>query len=117
MDTIEKMKDIIEALERFEKAAIKHAEATECGNYKAANKNYSIIAKVITFLKERDEMQSLSRFLNHHSDGVKGWSATYLLPIDEKRAIQALKEIAEGNGIRSFAAETTLSEWRKGNLK
>ena len=84
---------------------------------KTANRNYTVIARVIEFLKEKNEIQKLSEFLNHSSDGVKGWAATYLLPIKEREAIQALEEIAKGIGIRSLAAETTLSEWRKGNLK
>jgi hypothetical protein len=112
-----KIKDTEAALIKFEEAAIKHAEATEQGDYKTANKNYVVITKVMAFLKEHNEMQKLSEFLNHSSDGVKGWAATYLLPIKEREAIQALEEIAKGSGIRSLAAETTLSEWRKGNLK
>jgi hypothetical protein len=112
-----KIKDIATALNLFVEAATRHGEATEQGDYKTANKNYAIIAKVVTFLKERTELYSLLQFLDHSSDGVKGWAATYLLPIEELRAIRALEEIAKGSGIGSLDAETTLSEWRKGNLK
>ncbi|NJM24452.1 MAG: DUF2019 domain-containing protein [Bacteroidia bacterium] len=112
-----KLKDKESALMNFETAASKHAEAAELGDYKIANKNQAVIEKVVNFLKGRNELKSLSQFLNHSSDGVKGWAATYLLPIEERQAIRALEEIAKGSGIRSLAAETTLSEWRKGNLK
>ena len=111
-----KIKDTETALLIFEESALKHAEATQQGDYKTANKSYALIIRVITYLKKQDAMQSLFQFLNHSSDGVKGWAATYLLPIEEKKAIRALEEIAKGTGIRSLAAETTLIEWKKGNL-
>src|SRR5690606_13432842 len=96
MDTMTKLKDTETALTKFEEAASKHAEATEQGDYKTANKNYAIIAKIITFLRERNEERSLSRFLKDSSDGPKSWAATYLLPVNELAAVQALEEIAEG---------------------
>jgi hypothetical protein len=114
---MKKIKDKETALSLFEEAAIKHAEATEQGDYKTANKSYAVISKAIMFLKEHNEIACLSKFLNHPSDGVKSWAAAYLLPIEEKKAIQVLEDVAKGNGIRSLAAETALSEWRKGNLR
>jgi hypothetical protein len=112
-----KIIDTATAILKFEEAATKHAEATEQGDYKTANKNYAIIVKVVTFLKEHDEIQKLSELLSHSSDGVKGWAATYLLPLKEREAMKALGEIAKGSGIHSLTAETTISEWEKGNLK
>jgi len=112
-----KFKDVKTALEKFEEAATKQAEATEQGDYKTGNKCYAIIAKVVLFLKEQNEIQQLSTLLNSDSVGVRGWAATYLLPIKEREAIRVLEQIARGAGIHSFIAETTLKEWRKGNLK
>ena len=112
-----KFKDTKTALEKFEEAAAKHAEATEQGDYRTANKCYAVIAKAMLFLKEQNELQQLSVLLNHGSVGVCGWAATYLLPIKEREAIQVLEQIAGGAGIHSFTAKTTLSEWQKGNLK
>lgn len=112
-----KIKDTAAALLQFEEAASKHAEATEQGDYKTGNKCYAIIAKVISFLKEQNEMQKLSEFLNHNSVGVRIWAATYLLPILESEGLRVLKQIAGGTGIHSFTAKTTVSEWEKGNLK
>ncbi len=112
-----KIKDIATAILKFEEASTKHADATEQGDYKTANKNYVIIVKAVTFLKEHDEIEKLSELLSHSSDGVKGWAATYLLPVKEPEAMKALEEIAKESDIRSLAAETTISEWKKGNLK
>lgn len=56
-----KMKDAAVALIKFEEAAIKHAEAIEHGDYKTANKSYAIIAKVIAFLKEQNEVEKTVR--------------------------------------------------------
>jgi len=112
-----KFKNIEEALQKFEEAAIKHAGATEQGDYKTANKCYAVIANVILFLKEQNEIKQLSVLLNNDSVGVRGWAATYLLPIKEREAIQVLGQIAGGIGIHSFTAKTTLSEWGKGKLK
>jgi hypothetical protein len=112
-----KIKDIETALLRFEEAAIKHAEATEQGDYKTGNKNYAVIVKVIAFLKEHNNIDNLSVFLNHSSVGVRMWAATYLLLIKETEGLRVLKQIASETGIHSFTAKMTISEWGKGNLK
>jgi hypothetical protein len=112
-----KMKDINTALTIFEDNAKMHELATDNGDYKLANKSYDKIKKVMLYLKKENKVDILELFLEHDSLGVKSWAALYLLPFFEKRAIQVLKDIAKDKGIRGFAAETTLSEWRKGNLK
>jgi len=114
---MKKIKDIAAALLQFEEAANMHADATEHGDYKTANKCYANIAKVISLLKEQDEMQKLSELLNHNSIGVRIWAATYLLPVLEDEGLRVLKQIAGGTGIHSLTAKTTVSEWEKGNLK
>jgi transcriptional regulator with XRE-family HTH domain len=117
MDTIKKIKDLETALQIFEKTAMKHAKATEVGDYKTANKCYILISKVIVFLKEANEIKSLSNLLTHSSVGVRIWAATYLLPILEDEGILVLEQIAGKTGIHALSARTTLSEWKKGNLK
>jgi hypothetical protein len=112
-----KIKDTITALSLFEEAATKHAEATEQGDYKTGNKCYATIAKAMTFLKEQGEVLTLLKFINHASVGVRMWAATFLLPVQENDGVKVLEEIAAETGIHSFTAKTTLSEWRKGNLK
>ena len=112
-----KITNIATALSLFEEAAIKHAEATEQGDYKTANKSYALIIKAINFLKEHNELTVLLTFLNHTSAGVRSWAATYLLPIKENEAIKVLEDLVKRTDIHSLDAEATLSEWRKGNLK
>jgi hypothetical protein len=112
-----KLKDTEAALKQFEEAAIGHSEATEQGNYKKANKNYIVIIKAIALIKEYNKIISLSVFLDHPSDGVKCWAAAYLLPVEEQKANTVLEKIAKGGGVSALDAETTLSEWKKGNLE
>lgn len=112
-----RIKDNEVALEIFERASIKQAEATEQGNYKVGNKCYKEIKKAIDFLKKNNALEILDICLNSHFVGVRLWAAYYLLPIREKESMKILEEIAQGTGIHSLTAETTLSEWRKGNLK
>lgn len=105
------------ALAKFEEAADKHANATEVGDYKTANRYYAVISKVVTFLKEKNQLIALAECLNHHSVGVRMWAAAYLLPVVEPEAIRVLEQISRDEEIHSFTAKTTISEWRKGNLK
>jgi hypothetical protein len=114
---MKKIKDKETALSLFEEAAIKHAEATKQGDYKTCNKSYKIISKAIMFLKEHNEITSLSKFLNYSSVGVRVWAAIFLLPVEEIKATNTLEQIESEKGFFSFEAKMTLSEWRKGNLK
>lgn len=52
-----------------------------------------------------------------HGVGIRLWAATYLLPVFEKDSLRVLKEISALNGIISFIAKNTISEWEKGNLE
>jgi Domain of unknown function (DUF2019) len=110
------LENIADALTEFEIAANQHGEATEQGNYKEANKNYGKIAKVITFLKEQNSINELLPLIEHPSLGVRLWASTYLLPVKKEEAIRELKNIIRGGSFCAFTAETTLSEWKKGNL-
>lgn len=113
-----KIKDEKMALELFESAAIEHARSSENSDYKRANSNHDVIVKAMAFLKNRGEVKLLSKFLSHDSEGVRVWAAAYLLPIREENAVKVLEAIADGpRGIQRLNAATTLSEWRKGNLK
>ena len=104
------VKDIQIALQLFEDAAAKHAEATEHGNYKLGNKCYDQIGVAITFLKQQDAIDSLLIFLDNSSVGVRMWASSYLLPKREKESIRVLEVIAKGSGIHSLTAETILTE-------
>jgi hypothetical protein len=112
-----KIKDIEKALEIFEEACIKHSEATEQGDYKTGNKYHSKILKAVTFLKSENAISNLKDCLSSPFVGVRLWSACYWLPVNEQEGIKVLEEIVKSPGINSLTAETTLSEWKKGNLK
>ena len=112
-----KIKDITTALSLFTEAATKHAEATKEGDYKTGNKNYDKVVKAVSYLKEQDSIDELLQYLNHDVVGIRLAAATYLLPKYEKKGIEVLKAISESSDFLSFIAETTLNEWRKGNLK
>jgi hypothetical protein len=112
-----KFKDDLTALRVFEEAAFVQSEATEAGDYRKANRNSDKIAKAAAFLKEHNELYSLSALLQHESSGVRVWAAAYLLPIMENVAVQVLESIADDEkGIQGLCAKTTLAEWRNGTL-
>jgi hypothetical protein len=111
-----KIKNIETALSIFEEASIKQSEATEIGDYKTGNKFYAKIILAGNFLKNENEINQLKKFLSHKSVGVRLWSAFYMLIFDEKEGVKILEDIAIMPGIHSLTAQTTLDEWRKGNL-
>lgn len=112
-----KIKDVNTALELFKEAAAFHGECTENGNYKLGNKNHDKIVKVLDYLKKENRRDYLYKFLDDSNIWVQLWSAVYLLPLYEKDALTVLNKIAAGNGIVFGVAETTIKEWKKGNLK
>lgn len=112
-----KIKDISTALSLFEEAATKHATATKEGDYKSGNKNYNKVVKAVSYLKEQDRIDELLQYLNHDMVGIRLAAATFLLPKHEKKGIEVLEAISKSSDFFSFIAETTLSEWRKGNLR
>lgn len=114
---MKKIKDIETALAVFEEASIKQTEATEQGDYKTGNKHYGEITKAVAFIKSENAIANLRPLLSHSSVGVRMWAACYLLPVDEKEGIKVLEQIAKSSGIHALTADTTLSEWKKGNLK
>lgn len=117
LGTIMKIKDINTALQLFEEASIKQAEATEQGDYRMGNKCYDRITKAVAFLKSENAIGNLLKYLSSPSVGLRLWSASYLLLVYEKEGIKVLEEIIRSPGIHSLTAETTLSEWKKGKLK
>ena len=114
---MKKIKDIKTALAIFEKAALEQAEATLQGDYKTGNKRYDEIIKAAAFLKSENAIDNLQNYLFHPSVGVRLWAACYWLPINEREGIKVLEEIVKRPDIHSLTAETTISEWKKGNLK
>lgn len=113
------MKDIESALKIFLESAIKEVEATETGDFKTVNKCNKKITESMNYLKSKNEIYILKDHLSNPSVGVRLWVACYWLNINEKEGLTVLERIAKSkdSGIYSLTAETTLSEWKKGNLK
>jgi predicted KAP-like P-loop ATPase len=114
--TMSEFKDLEAALTAFEEAANEHGKATLLGNYKSVNRNYNKIIAAVKFIFSAKENTSLLIFLNHPSESVRTWAASYLFEVDEKAAVKVLEGVASGNGILAMNAETILDEWRNGTL-
>lgn len=108
--------DIKKAINRFEDSAKRQGEATESGEYDVSNSCYDEIVDAYEFLKAEKALENISTLLLSPSVGVRLWAAFYLLPVDENRSLSILEEIEKGDGIHSLTAQTTISEWKKGNL-
>lgn len=111
-----KIKDINQALKLFEDATRKQVEASRNGDYKTGNKNYHIIMKAAEYLKNNNSLDCLKPYLNSEILAEQLWSSFLLLRVDEYNAIKVLETISLGNDIIAGIAETTLNEWRKGNI-
>lgn len=113
------MKNIESALEIFLESAIKEVEATEIGDFKTVNKCYKKITESMNYLKSKNEIYNLKDYLHNPSVGIRLWVACYWLNINEKEGLRVIENIVKSkdSGIYSLTAETTLSEWKKGNLK
>lgn len=111
------IKNVKDALELFEKAAIKQSEAIDKGNSKVANYNYDIMVEVAKFLRANKSLKELSVFYEHPNISVRSFAAAYLLPIDEENSIRVLDEIVKMKVLGSFDAKMTIQEWKNGNLR
>jgi hypothetical protein len=111
-----KIKSIDAALLLFKDSAMQHANATEKGNYKLANKAYKGIKDAVFYLKGEDALGLLSQLLASESIGIRLWAATYLLPTQTKICVDILTKIREAGGVHALTAKYTLIEWEKGSL-
>ena len=114
---MKQINDTSMAITLFIDAAVKHSKATEEGDYKTGNKCYNIIVEAANFLKSKNSLDKLESLTGDASIGVRLWAAAYLLPLNEKKAIETLKAIINSGGIHAMTAEVTLNEWKNGNLK
>lgn len=118
MEAMRKIKNLKEALEIFEDAAIKQADAiTQKGSSKIANRNYDKILSVAQYLRENKLLPELSVFYTHPNLSVRSWAAAYLLPVYEEESIKILEEIAKFEGFGALDADILIKEWKKGKLR
>ncbi|HWZ03769.1 MAG TPA: hypothetical protein VNX40_09175, partial [Mucilaginibacter sp.] len=79
-----------------------------------ANKNYAIINKSVTYLKENNGIEKLKELLTYDVVSVKIWAASYLIKEGDQQAIAVLEEIASKSiPHHSFAAKLLLQGRRK----
>lgn len=94
-----------------------HTKATEKGDHKTANRQYEEIESCVQILRKTGKIEELAPYLTCSDDGLRLWTATYFLPIYEKKALATLKELAESQRFLSVEAKWTIREWKNGNLK
>lgn len=113
------MRELKKILSDYENACIKGEEAQEQGNSKTANKQQRIIQKIRKELKENEKygLEKLLPYLEHESPFVRLKTAFSVIPIAPERAREVLIQLKEIRGLTGYSAETTLSEWEKGNIK
>jgi hypothetical protein len=106
--------------EEYINSAIAHRELIESGNKKRANSAHDKIIKSIKSIRGREDKGKsfLLSNLSHSDEGVRLWSASHLLPLDEFKALRELSKLSKSAAsffVRS-SADVTEIEWRKGTL-
>lgn len=92
-----------------------HTIGTLEGNADKANEGYYLLKNAYNKLKSDNLLAELNVCLIHKNDGVRLWSATHLLPINQN-ASDVLVDISNKEGILSFNAERVLNQWKEGKL-
>jgi hypothetical protein len=116
------MNGVLESqLEReFVEVALKWSELLSRGEPKKANREYDRLHELknkMRTLPDRGEA-ALKRITAHDDLELRMLAAAALLAVDEPYATRVLEEIAMRSvGTRSFEADMTLKQWRKGAIK
>ena len=101
-------------------AAILHLERLEAGDSRGSNAAHDHLIKSIRAIRNYDDRGKsfLSGLLSHENENVRLWSASHLLPLQEKKALDELQYLTKSaiSSIVRSSAEVTSSEWRKGTL-
>ncbi len=106
-----------EHLTRYIDAARKFREKQNARDFRAGNKFADITFIEGKLLRTSTEGQmALQSLLTHHDATVRGIAAKDCLFFAPTLAIPVLEELAKMPGLRGFAAEMTLKEWRAGRL-
>lgn len=114
----QKFKNSNEAIDAIITSSKMHALATDKGDYKMANKNYSIVSKAYNYLKENGEINKLETLINYDDTSVKIAVASFLVKDSNPKAVLVLKEIASKSiPHHSFAAQILLQQLKEGKYK
>jgi hypothetical protein len=106
--------------DRFVEAAQEHGRGIIEGEPRITNRAYDRVVSAIRDLRKTPDRGEgfLLGLLDKEDLSVVRAAATYLLPLREVEAAQALDRVAkDGLPLIAFGAEMTLEEWRAGRLK
>lgn len=105
----------------FIDAARAHSDALDEGRSRRANRAHDRVIKAIRGARiggdgGRAFLESLAQ---HEDPRVRGWAATYLLPMNESLAIVVLEELAatRTRSCVAFNSQMVLELWKDGTLK
>ena len=106
-------------IEHYEKAAVRHGEATLSGANDEANQAHDDIAAIYRELRRRGPMaqRGLLPLLERSDAGVRLWAASHALefcPEAGETVLEAVKRSV--GGLVGFSAAMTLQQWRAGTL-
>ncbi|MGZ4057068.1 MAG: DUF2019 domain-containing protein [Bacteroidia bacterium] len=104
---------MINNIKDFEDLALKHGDAIQAGDYKAANKLHSKLTKIYDQLKATNNVKELLPLTKGSDKSVKLWSATFLLKEENQIALDVLNEIAKSESILSMSASSIIDMWNK----
>ena len=110
----DKFENSDEAVTALIESCKNHANATETGDYKTANKSYAILKKAVTDLEENNATYKLKNLLTDENESVKIWVASFLIKQDDVAAHAVLEELLlSKNPHISFSARLVLEGWKK----
>jgi len=104
---------------KYAHAAAAHGRATVEGDYKTANKQYTILVDVYRMLRSRgpEAQRAVLTLLEHGDPHVRCWAASHALEFAPDLAERILSALAKGRGVAAPNAETILEEWKGGTLQ
>ncbi len=111
--------DVHTLVEWYAAAAAAHGVASSTGDYRTANKEWTIITSVYRELRSRgsEAQLALLELVSSPDDYVRSWAAAHALEFAPEVAEPVLTELANRpRGLASLDAEMALREWRAGKL-
>ena len=106
---------IDELIEKYRQGAVIHSDQSDP---KKANKGADQVYKCYKILRESQEgRESLISLMKDFELNVRGWAASQCLQWKYDEARRVLEEIRDSQGLFSFSAGMTLTEFDAGRLK
>lgn len=108
-----------QVVRRYAEAALAHMEASNKGDYRAANKAHDIIVSIYATLRREGygAQVTLLPLLKHPSAGVRAWAGAHALEFAPEQAEPVLQQLAGEPGAVGLSAEMTLQQWKEGTLR